>query len=78
MDDERQAGVDIDGGDVHARDIDGGDVHYQYNSPAPRKHNTIPHQNYFFGREKELATLADALSPEARSWGALIDGRGGS
>ncbi len=44
-------------------------------SPASR--STLPHQPYFFGREKELANIADALSPESRSWGVLIDGPGG-
>jgi nucleoside phosphorylase/tetratricopeptide (TPR) repeat protein len=39
--------------------------------------STLPPQPYFFGREKELAIIADALSPDARSWGALIDGPGG-
>jgi len=39
--------------------------------------STLPRQAYFFGREKELATIADALSAESRSWGALIDGPGG-
>jgi nucleoside phosphorylase/tetratricopeptide (TPR) repeat protein len=39
--------------------------------------STLPHQPYFFGREKELAIIADALAPESRSWGALIDGPGG-
>jgi nucleoside phosphorylase/tetratricopeptide (TPR) repeat protein len=37
----------------------------------------LPHQLYFFGREKELATIANALSPESRGWGTLIDGPGG-
>ncbi|HEX7677938.1 MAG TPA: hypothetical protein VF713_07440 [Thermoanaerobaculia bacterium] len=32
---------------------------------------------YFFGREKELAVIVEAISPEARTWGALIDGPGG-
>jgi len=40
-------------------------------------HSTLPTLPYFFGREKELATIADAISPEARTWGALIDGPGG-
>jgi len=40
-------------------------------------HSTLPTQPYFFGREKELAIIADAISPEARTWGALIDGPGG-
>jgi hypothetical protein len=39
--------------------------------------NTLPHQPYFFGRAKELATIADAISPDSRTWGALIDGPGG-
>src|SRR5574341_786270 len=38
---------------------------------------TLPHQPYFFGRDKELAIIADAISPESRTWGALIDGPGG-
>ena len=40
-------------------------------------HSTLPTQPYFFGREKELAIIADAISPEARTWGVLIDGPGG-
>ena len=45
----------------------------------PRKSipSSLPAQPYFFGREKELAIIADVISPEARSWGALIDGPGG-
>lgn len=39
--------------------------------------STLPNQPHFFGREKELAIIADALAPESRSWGALIDGPGG-
>ena len=39
--------------------------------------NTLPQQPYFFGRVKELATIADAISPDSRTWGALIDGPGG-
>ena len=31
----------------------------------------------FFGREDELRKIADALDPESRTWGALIDGPGG-
>jgi nucleoside phosphorylase/tetratricopeptide (TPR) repeat protein len=40
-------------------------------------HSTLPHQLNFFGREEELEKIADALSPESRSWGVLIDGPGG-
>lgn len=39
--------------------------------------SSLPAQAYFFGREKELNIIADAISPEARTWGALIDGPGG-
>lgn len=39
--------------------------------------SSLPPQSYFFGREDELATIADALLPESRSWGTLIDGPGG-
>jgi nucleoside phosphorylase/tetratricopeptide (TPR) repeat protein len=39
--------------------------------------STIPTQPFFFGREKELASIADAILPESRTWGALIDGPGG-
>ena len=39
--------------------------------------SSLPRLHFFFGREKELKTIADALSPKARTWGALIDGPGG-
>ncbi len=39
--------------------------------------NTLPTQSFFVGREKELKTIAEALSPDTRAWGALIDGPGG-
>lgn len=39
--------------------------------------SSLPHQPYFFGREEELAKITDALLPELRSWGVLIDGPGG-
>jgi nucleoside phosphorylase/tetratricopeptide (TPR) repeat protein len=45
--------------------------------PTHKSRSTLPQQPYFFGREKELVTIADALSPDSRSWGALIDGPGG-
>ena len=38
---------------------------------------TFPGQAYFVGRTKELGVIADALSPDARGWGVLIDGPGG-
>src|SRR6185503_19526932 len=39
-------------------------------------HN-LPSLQLFFGREEELRKIADALDPESRTWGALIDGPGG-
>lgn len=39
--------------------------------------NMLPTQPYFFGRAKELDIIKSALSPESRTWGALIDGPGG-
>ena len=45
------------------------------NSSQPR--NTLPPRSYFVGRKKELENIADALSPNTRTWGALIDGPGG-
>lgn len=46
-------------------------------TPSKPTGSTLPNQPYFFGREKELAIIADAISPESRTWGALIDGPGG-
>jgi tetratricopeptide (TPR) repeat protein len=45
--------------------------------PSKPLHSSLPAQPYFFGREKELGVIAEAISPEARTWGALIDGPGG-
>jgi tetratricopeptide (TPR) repeat protein len=39
--------------------------------------NNLPRLRSFFGRKTELEIIADALSPDARGWGALIDGPGG-
>ena len=48
---------------------------------APVLKTTIPHNlptlQPFFGREDELRKIADALDPDSRTWGALIDGPGG-
>jgi len=51
---------------------------YNYATPSdqPRR-SELPHQPYFFGREEELARIADALDPETTGWGVLIDGAGG-
>lgn len=47
-----------------------------YQAPKPTG-STLPNQPYFFGRDKELAIIGDAISPDSRTWGALIDGPGG-
>ncbi|MEW6241732.1 MAG: DUF4062 domain-containing protein, partial [Chloroflexota bacterium] len=47
-----------------------------YQPPKPTG-NTLPQQGYFVGREKELDIIKSALSPDSRTWGALIDGPGG-
>lgn len=39
--------------------------------------NNLPRLQPFFGRTEELKQIADALDPEARTWGMLIDGPGG-
>jgi hypothetical protein len=48
---------------------------------APVLKTSIPHNlptlQPFFGREDELKKIADALDPDSRTWGALIDGPGG-
>ena len=43
---------------------------------TPIPHN-LPTLQPFFGREDELERIADALDPDNRTWGALIDGPGG-
>jgi tetratricopeptide (TPR) repeat protein len=39
--------------------------------------NNLPRLQSFFGRKKELDAVREALDPESRTWGALIDGPGG-
>ncbi len=39
--------------------------------------NNLPRLQPFFGREEELGKIREALDPENRTWGALIDGPGG-
>jgi tetratricopeptide (TPR) repeat protein len=43
----------------------------------PPTGSTLPSQPYFFGREKELKDINEALEPNIRAWGALIYGPGG-
>jgi len=45
--------------------------------PPPVPRSTLPGRRPFFGRTAELATVAAALSPEARTWGVVLDGPGG-
>ncbi len=47
------------------------------NGTASAFRSNLPNQAYFVGREKELQIIADAIAPQARTWGALIDGPGG-
>lgn len=39
--------------------------------------NNLPRLQPFFGRDDELAQIREALDPDNRTWGALIDGPGG-
>jgi len=43
----------------------------------PRVPDNLPRRTAFFGRDKEMDRVLDALSPEERGWGAVIDGIGG-
>ncbi len=47
-----------------------------YQPPKPTG-STLPQVGFFVGRDKELEILQSALSPDSRTWGALIDGPGG-
>lgn len=55
--------------------------HYKKQTAEAPPHTTVPHNlpalQPFFGREAELKTIAEALEPESRTWGAIIDGPGG-
>jgi len=66
------------GGDVTGRDKIVSNVTNYYGSLGQPAHRAeLPHQAYFFGREDELAQIAEALDPESNGWGVLIDGPGG-
>ncbi|MBC8031616.1 MAG: tetratricopeptide repeat protein [Pyrinomonadaceae bacterium] len=45
--------------------------------PSTSTPNNLPRLQPFFGRTEELKRVAEALDPESRTWGALIDGPGG-
>ena len=69
---------DLDHSSFTADNVAGRDVNINYASHSLRHHRSeLPHQPYFFGREEELARIADALLTETRGWGVLIDGPGG-
>jgi tetratricopeptide (TPR) repeat protein len=46
-------------------------------TPGTSIPHNLPSLQPFFGREDELKKIADALDPDSRTWGALIDGPGG-
>ncbi len=48
-----------------------------YAAPRTDIPHNLPRLQPFFGREDELAHIREALDPENRTWGALIDGPGG-
>ncbi len=73
----QSGGINISGGENKGEDFVGRDKNIYYSTPTPHRKAELPNQPYFFGREEELETIKDALAPENRSWGALIDGPGG-
>jgi hypothetical protein len=44
---------------------------------TPTMPDTLPRRQAFFGRDEEMGRVLDALSPEERGWGVVIDGIGG-
>ena len=86
MSGNQSSGINVEGvgGEFKAGDLTGRDkitsttTVYNYGPPAAQsRRSELPHQPYFFGREEELARIADALDPETTGWGVLIDGPGG-
>ena len=65
------------GGVSVGRDVHGNIIVTAPAAPSAPLHSSLPPQPFFFGREPELALIADAIAPEARTWGVLIDGPGG-
>jgi tetratricopeptide (TPR) repeat protein len=55
----------------------GGTIPLNTSTPRTSIPHNLPSLQPFFGREEELKKIADALDPESRTWGALIDGLGG-
>ena len=78
---QASVGGDLSAHHIIGRDLISHETHYHLGlstigEPASVR-SSLPPQPYFFGRESELAVIPDAISPEARTWGALIDGPGG-
>ncbi len=74
----RQAEVNVHvGGNFNGNLVIGDHNNSNVNQSLKPTGSTLPHQPYFFGRAKELEIIASALSPDSRTWGALIDGPGG-
>ncbi|MFL6211127.1 MAG: TIR domain-containing protein [Pyrinomonadaceae bacterium] len=46
-------------------------------SLAPKIPDNLPRRAPFFGRDKDMAVVMRAVSPEDRTWGVLLDGIGG-
>jgi hypothetical protein len=44
---------------------------------TPQSPNNLPRRAAFFGRTQEMETVLQALGPEERGWGVVIDGIGG-
>jgi len=49
----------------------------QVQALVPRVPDNLPPRVSFFGRNREIKTTIDALSPIERGWGVIIDGIGG-
>lgn len=80
---QRSGGADFNAhdmdiaGDVAGRDNVVNNIYYYGAASSQARRAELPHQPYFFGREEELAIIAEALDPESNGWGVLIDGPGG-
>jgi len=54
-----------------------GGKYFSGDTPRTSIPHNLPSLQPFFGRQDELRKIADALDPESRTWGALIDAPGG-
>ncbi|MFN8411434.1 MAG: DUF4062 domain-containing protein [Anaerolineales bacterium] len=78
----RQAAINVNVGGNFSGNLTIGDHNNSNNLTGNFQHhkptgNTLPQQGFFVGRDKEREIILSALSPESRTWGALIDGPGG-